>query len=151
MLTLFQQLPTMAGPMYMGEATEKTTAMSHDLYIHYIRTYSKKLFLFQNVYENTPIVSQNIQEDVYRRAGLPSPTMYCVTSYKPKDLCIWAMTTYDPLVQRDSLRMLSKWIPDNTTACSSFHLRPSCWSRVVHNGRTKRNQWSGSHSFYRTD
>lgn len=78
MLTLIQQL--------QQQTTDEAMAMSRDLNIRYIRTYLKKLFPFQNVYENTPIVSQNIQEDVYCRAGLPTWTMYCVTSYKPKEL-----------------------------------------------------------------
>lgn len=84
---------------------------------------------------------------MFRAVRLSTPTMQCIAPCKPKDLCMRAMTTYDLLVQWDSLNMLSKWIPDNTTACPSFHLRPSFKTRVMHNGHTKRNQWSGSHSF----
>lgn len=71
---------------------------------------------------------------LWQHKKVKPPTMYCIAPYKPKDLYMRAMTTCDLLVQWDSLNMLSKWIPDNITACSSFHLRPSNKTRVVHKG-----------------
>lgn len=44
---LLQQLPTTTGPYVFGRG-DKQTAMSRDLCIRHIRTYSKKLFPFQN-------------------------------------------------------------------------------------------------------
>lgn len=65
---------------------------------------------------------------------LPTPPMHCSARCRAEDLCMRAMTTSDLFVQWDSLNMLSSWIPDQTSACPSFHLRPSY--------KTSHAQWA---------
>lgn len=68
---------------------------------------------------------------------------------RTKALCVRAMAASDPLVQWDGFNVLSKRIPDNQQRRMSEEMEsgPSNKTRDMHNGCTKRNQWSGSHSF----